>query len=326
MAQRRSRRAERSGHGRYGAHAAPCRRNSGIAPDVGPLNRRRLVAALGVVPLVRRGLAVALGVVPLVRRGHCVAPASGSLLLRRLGVALLVALCWWAADGVNLDVQRIGRGLPAVANIVSLMIPDLRWLWPAIEAMGETLAIALIGTSAGALAAVPVALLAARNVAVFRIVAAVGRQISNAVRAFPELVLGMLFVASYGPGATAGALALGVHSVGMLSRLYADVIESVDPGPSEALVAAGACRLQVFRLAVLPQVLPEFVAVALYRFEINLRSANLLGLVGAGGIGVILHQALTLRRWGVVGACLLVIVAAVTAVDIAGAWLRKRLI
>ena len=184
----------------------------------------------------------------------------------------------------------------------------------------------LIGTTLGALAAIPVALLAARNIVVYRAVAAVGRQLSNAIRAFPELVLGIFFVASYGPGATAGTLALGVHSIGMLAKMYADVMENVDPGPAEALTAAGATRLQVFRFAILPQVLPEFAATALYRFEINLRAANVLGLVGAGGIGVILLQALTLRRWGVVGACLLVIIIAVTAVDYGSAWLRKRLV
>lgn len=254
-------------------------------------------------------------------------PAGAASLVRRVAVVVfIIALCWWAAQGVRLDVQRIGRGLPAIAKIVTLMVPDPRWLWPAMEAMGQTLAIALIGTTVGALAAVPVAILAARNVVVYRAAAALGRQLSNAIRAFPELVLGVFFVASYGPGATAGALALGVHSIGMLARLYADVIENVDPGPAEALLAAGASKLQVFRFAMLPQVLPEFVATALYRFEINLRAANVLGLVGAGGIGVVLLQALTLRRWGVVGACLLVIIAVVTAVDYASAWLRRRLV
>jgi phosphonate ABC transporter, permease protein PhnE len=246
---------------------------------------------------------------------------------RRAAVAaVIIVLCVWAAQGIRLDIQRIGRGLPAIVNIFALMVPDRQWLWPAIEAMGETLAIALIGTTIGALAAVPVAFLAARNVVVYRAAAAVGRQVSNAIRAFPELVLGVFFVASYGPGAAAGALAIGVHSIGMLARLYADIIENVDPGPAEALLAAGATRLQVFRFAILPQVLPEFIATALYRFEINLRSANVLGLVGAGGIGVVLLQALTLRRWGVVGACLLVIIAAVSAVDYGSAWLRRRLV
>lgn len=249
-----------------------------------------------------------------------------SVIRRGIVFALLAGLCWWAAGGIHLDFNRVGRGLPAVANLIARMGPDREWLWPALEAMGQTLAIALIGTTMGALAAVPVALLAARNVVVYRIVASLGRQLSNAIRAFPELVLGIFFVAAYGPGATAGALALGVHSIGMLARLYADVIENVDPGPAEALFAAGATKLQVFRFAVLPQVLPEFVATALYRFEINLRSANVLGLVGAGGIGVLLQQALTLRRWSVVGACLVVIIAVVTLVDVASARLRRRLV
>lgn len=249
-----------------------------------------------------------------------------SLLRRAAAAAFVIALCWWAAAGLQVNIQRIGRGLPAVARILASMVPDSLWLWPAAEAMGQTLAIALIGTTLGAVLAIPVALLAARNVVVYRAVAAVGRQLSNAIRAFPELVLGVFFVASYGPGAAAGTLALGVHSAGMLAKLYADIIENVDPGPAEALLAAGATKLQVFRHAILPQILPEFLATALYRFEINLRAANVLGLVGAGGIGVILLQALTLRRWGVAGACLLVIVTVVSAVDYGSAWLRNRLV
>jgi len=251
---------------------------------------------------------------------------AASLLQRTAILVFLVALCWWAAAGIQINVQRIGRGLPAIARIFSSMAPDAQWLWPAVETMGQTLAIALIGTTLGAVLAIPVAILAARNIVVYRAISALGRQLSNAIRAFPELVLGVFFVAAYGPGATAGTLALGVHSIGMLAKLYADIMENVDPGPAEALLAAGAGKLQVFRFAILPQVLPEFVAAALYRFEINLRAANVLGLVGAGGIGVILLQALTLRRWGVVGTCLLVIVAVVSVVDYGSACLRKRLV
>src|SRR5690606_35374645 len=121
-----------------------------------------------------------------------------SLVRRAVTATLFIALCGWAAQGVRLDLDRIGRGLPAIGNIVVRMVPDWEWLWPALAAMGQTLAIALVGTTLGALAAIPVALLAARNVVVYRIVAAVGRQLSNAIRAFPEIVLGVLFVASYG--------------------------------------------------------------------------------------------------------------------------------
>lgn len=249
-----------------------------------------------------------------------------SVMIRTVVSAAIIGLCIWAATGLRIDVERLGRGLPAIANIITRMIPDRNWLWPAIEAMGHTFAIALIGTTMGALLALPVALLAARNVVLYRIVAAVGRQLSNAIRSFPEIILGVFFVASYGPGPTAGALAIGVHSIGMLARMYADTIENVDSAPAEALIAAGATKLQVFRFAILPQVLPELIATALYRFEINLRSANVLGLVGAGGIGVILLQALTLRRWGIVGACLLVIIIVVSFVDYGSAWLRKKLV
>lgn len=299
--------------------------------------------------------------------------------LRPIGtVALIAVLGWifaWAAAGVRIDLDRIGRGLPAIGRIVTLMFPaqvapatvrwlfagvagagvlgfievrrwkrapivsgmivtalilygvaNREWLAPSISAMGQSFAIALIGTTIGALLAVPLGFWAARNVVLYEFLAVLGRQVLNAVRTFPELVLAVFFVASYGPGPLAGAMAVGLHSVGMLGKLYADIVENIDKGPSEALEAAGATRWQMWMFAVIPQVLPEFIATALYRFEINIRAATTLGLVGAGGIGVILLQALSFRRWGVVGTALLVIVISVTIIDYVSAKLRQRII
>lgn len=215
----------------------------------------------------------------------------------------------------------------AVATVLVLYgVVDREWWGVSVSAMGQSFAIALIGTTIGSILAVPLGFWAARNVVAYNFLAALGRQVLNAVRTFPELVLAVFFVAAYGPGPVAGAMAVGLHSVGMLGKLYADVIENIDSGPSEALEAAGANRWQTWVFAVFPQVLPEFVATALYRFEINLRSATTLGLVGAGGIGVILLQALSFRRWSVVGTALLVIVISVTIVDFISARLRQRII
>lgn len=229
-----------------------------------------------------------------------------------------------------IEVRRWQRAPVLAVTAVTVLglygVAHRDWFGPSLSAMGQSFAIALIGTTIGALLAVPLGFWAARNVVVYNVVSALGRQVLNAVRTFPELVMAVFFVAAYGPGPLAGTMAVGLHSVGMLGKLYADIIENIDGGPSEALEAAGATRWQVWVFAVIPQVLPEFVATALYRFEINLRAATTLGLVGAGGIGVILLQALSFRRWSVVGTALLVIVISVTIIDYISAKLRQRII
>lgn len=247
-----------------------------------------------------------------------------------------VTVRWLAVGAVGavalgfIEVRRWKRTplLAVVAVVVICLygVANREWLVPSVSAMGQSLAIALIGTSIGSVLAIPLGFWAARNVVVYDVLAALGRQVLNAVRTFPELVMAVFFVASYGPGPLAGAMAVGLHSVGMMGKLYADIIENIERGPLEALDAAGATRWQMWIFAVIPQVLPEFVATALYRFEINMRAATTLGLVGAGGIGVILLQALSFRRWGVVGTALLVIVISVTIIDFFSAKLRQRII
>ncbi|GJM74786.1 hypothetical protein HMSSN036_70020 [Paenibacillus macerans] len=129
-----------------------------------------------------------------------------------------------------------------------------------------------------------------------------------------------------GPGSFAGVLALGLHSVGMLGKLFADEIENMDQGPAEALTAAGATRLQILWFAVLPQVLPGFLSYTLYRFEINLRSATILGMIGAGGIGTPLIFALSSRDWDRVGIIMLGIIVMITIIDLISGALRKKLV
>ncbi|HHY09324.1 MAG TPA: phosphonate ABC transporter, permease protein PhnE [Firmicutes bacterium] len=246
----------------------------------------------------------------------------------KLLIAVLAAyIFFWAASGVKVDLDRIKRGLPAVGRIFKSMFPpDWSMAGRALEGMLQSFYIAVLGTTIGSVLAVPLGFLAARNVTVYRILSAFGKQVLNAIRTFPELILAVFFVASYGPGPMAGLMAVGVHSTGMLGKLYADIIEGIERGPVEAAVSAGGNSLEVMRYSILPQVLPEFIATSLYRFEINMRAASTLGLVGAGGIGVLLLQALQFRRWPIVGMSLVVIVAAVTLVDYASAYIRKSIV
>ena len=153
------------------------------------------------------------------------------------------------------------------------------------------------------------------------------RQVLNAIRAFPELILAIaIFIPIAGFGPVAGALAIGIHSAGTLGKLTAEAIEGIDDGPVEAARAAGAGGLQVQRWGVLPQVLPELVGFWLYRFEINIRAGAVLGVVGAGGIGFLLQQTIAFSRWPLAGTAILVVIVATIIVDTISGGIRRRII
>lgn len=240
---------------------------------------------------------------------------------------MAIVVLVWSARGVNVDLPRFISGFPSIGNIISLMFPpDWSYLDTVLMRMLQSIHIALVGTFIGSILAVPIGFMAARNVTVYKVVSWIGKQLLNAIRTFPELILAVFFVAALGPGQLAGLMAVGIHSIGMLGKLFADIIEGIDEGPSEALRASGANKIEILWHAVFPQVLPEFIATSLYRFEINLRAATVLGMVGAGGIGVILDQALKYRRWSVVGMALLTVVIVVTTIDYSSAFVRKKII
>jgi phosphonate transport system permease protein len=150
----------------------------------------------------------------------------------------------------------------------------------------DTFLMAFAGTTIGVVLAIPVAMLSATNWTSSVFPRGVARALIVVTRALPELILALIFVRVYGAGVLPGILAIGIHSVGMLGKLFAEAIEQIDPGPREGAQATGAGRAQEFMTGIFPQVLPSFIAIALYRLDINFRAATLLGLVGAGGIGL----------------------------------------
>ena len=185
---------------------------------------------------------------------------------------------------------------------------------------------AWIGTLIGAALSLPLGFFAAHNVSP-RLVSVSIRVLLDAIRAFPEVVLAVvIFVPIAGLGPFAGALAIGIHSVGTLGKLTAEAIESIDTGPVEAARASGASGLQVQRWGVLPQVLPEVIAFWLYRFEINVRAAAALGVVGAGGIGSLLAETLRFGRYDKAGMAIIVIVVATLCIDQISGRVRRRVI
>ena len=244
-----------------------------------------------------------------------------------VGVGLVIA---WAAIGVDVDPAELLQLPGGVALVFYEMFlesgPDWSYLPTAINGMVESLQLAWVGTVIGAIISLPLGFFGAKNVS-SGFVSNVIRQLLNAIRAFPEIVLAIaIFIPIAGLGPVAGALAIGLHSVGTLGKLTAEVIEGIDPGPVEAARAAGGRSLQIQRWGVLPQVLPEIVAFWLYRFEINIRAAAVLGVVGAGGIGFSLQQTLQFKRYELAGTAIIVVVVATIAVDTVSGWVRRRII
>jgi phosphonate transport system permease protein len=254
-------------------------------------------------------------------------PSNTKRNIALFGAAIVVI---WSALSAGIDPSRILDLPGGVALVFYRMFleegPDWSYLPTAVEGMLESLQLAWVGTIIGAAISLPLGFFGAKNVS-SGLVSNVMRQVLNAIRAFPEIVLAIaIFIPIAGLGPVAGALAIGLHSVGTLGKLTAEVIEGIDPGPVEAARATGAGALQVQRWGVLPQVLPEIVAFWLYRFEINIRAAAVLGVVGAGGIGFSLQQTITFSRFPLAGTAIIVVVVATIAVDTVSGWLRRRII
>ncbi|WP_078593117.1 phosphonate ABC transporter, permease protein PhnE [Evansella clarkii] len=190
--------------------------------------------------------------------------------------------------------------------------------------MLETIAIAYAGVAVATILAIPVAFLAARNIS--HRFSYIGKSILNAIRAIPELIFAIIFVAAVGIGPYAGVLAISINSIGMLGKLYAEVIESIDKSNIDAIKASGGNRIQAMWYGVLPQVLPEFSSYSIYRFEIDVRASTVLGIVGAGGIGAPLILATYQRNWEDVGMILIVVVVFVSIIDLISGKIRKKLV
>jgi len=261
-------------------------------------------------------------------RGAQVSPPWTPLRMRRLGyaavTALVIVVSAWGAD---LNPVQFVRSLSGVGETAGLFWPPetggifttlLADLWLSVQ-------IAPGATVIGAVLALPIGALAARNVAPTPQVAHAFRLLVVVIRGIPELVLAVVFVVITGLGAVAGTLALAVGAVGLLGKLIADSLEEVDPGPEQAVRATGAGRWQVFCAGTLPQAAPAFVGHVLYQLDVNIRSATLLGIVGAGGVGFDLLSAAQILEFGLVTTILLLVFATVLAVEALAVWLRHEL-
>lgn len=263
-------------------------------------------------------------------------PSAPSKLPTTVGLVVSAVVVIGAIILVDANWDRLPELPPALVQYFGLMAegvlhvptedPYADYWTRALFAMIETLQMAWIGTVIGAILSFPIGFLAARNIAPTPVVF-VTRQVLNMIRAIPEVVFGIVIMLPiFGLGPLAGALAIGVGSIGTLGKLTSEVVESIDTGPVESARASGAASLSTIRWTIVPQVLPEVVAFWLYRFEINIRASAILGILGAGGVGSLLAQVFERRDWERIGITLTVIIVVTVIVDQISGAVRHRVI
>ncbi|MDP6483645.1 MAG: phosphonate ABC transporter, permease protein PhnE [Nitrospinota bacterium] len=282
-------------------------------------------------------------------------PALSAAIPERPGVSwkawgsglLLLAVLAWSYSGTEANFRELigEEGRSQMWKFVSGLWPpetSLKFLGGAARAAVQTLAISIMGTALSVIIASVLTAFASDNLMVRGVLferagagTAAGRlrytgywaaRTAMAVlRSVPEIVLAIIFIFAVGLGPFAGVLALGVHNGGVLGKLYSETLENVDPRPIEALQATGAGRFSIFLYGLLPQAFPQLLAYTLYRWEVNIRTATILGIIGGGGIGLKIHIALSLFLQNQLLVLIAVIFVLVTAVDFLSSYLRRRL-
>jgi phosphonate transport system permease protein len=241
-----------------------------------------------------------------------------------LAGAIFYVVCLNVAE---ISLSRLLEGLPRLAKWAArAWPPDFSEIGTLSYRAAETVAMATVGISFGAILAAPVCLLAARNVTPTMWLYYPARAFLNVLRGIDSFVFALILVAAVGLGPFAGVLGIAIHAAGSIAKLWAEAIETVEPGPLEAATMSGAGRLKVFLYALLPDVMPQLSSILLYLWEFNVRASTVLGIVGAGGIGQELKNSVDLLLFDRVFAILLIILVMVTAIDALSAWLRRRLI
>lgn len=240
------------------------------------------------------------------------------------GIAVVLL---YSIDAVDLgNVSRLFSGNDSTRLFVhDLLRPDFSDWKLFVAKMWETVQIALWGTFLAVLVGIPLGLAAARNMAPVWVVTPV-RWVMNLLRSVPDLVIGLLFVTAVGLGPLAGVLAIALNTAGVLAKLFSEAVESIDKGPVEGVRATGASKLHEIVWGVIPQVAPLWTSFALYRFESNSRSATVLGLIGAGGIGQVLFDSMNAFNFKAVSAIVIIVVIAVTLIDTLSQVMRRRLL
>ncbi|MGO4941215.1 phosphonate ABC transporter, permease protein PhnE [Ruoffia tabacinasalis] len=243
--------------------------------------------------------------------------------------AILLAFLIWSVTGVQFNGID-SRGSTIAGNIITgILSPDLEFLFEFSDKgvpylLFETICIAFLGTIFGSVLAIPVAFLMSQSI-VGPVLSFITRTLLVVIRTIPSFVYGLMFIRVTGPGAYAGVLTMSITSIGMVSKLYLDTIEEIDDGILEAMEAAGCNTFEKIRYGVIPQLFTNFLSTTIYRFDMNLRDATVLGLVGAGGIGAPLIFAMNSYRWSEVGSILIGLIILILVIEFISSKSREKL-
>jgi phosphonate transport system permease protein len=242
-----------------------------------------------------------------------------------IGLGGAVALFLFGVVQLDIPFNRLSDGMVRLGGFLRLMLPPDAGSWAEalkyLHALGETVSIAFLGTLGGALLALPVSLLAARNVVANRIVQFMTRRSLDTIRGVDTLIWALIWVGVVGLGPFAGILAVICSDFGSFGKLFSEAIEAADKNPAEGVRSAGGSHLHGVRFGLLPQVFPILLSQVLYYFESNTRSATIIGIVGAGGIGLQLAEQIRVLEWQKVSFLILLILVAVSAID----WISGKL-
>lgn len=250
-------------------------------------------------------------------------------IMKILTTAFILSLVTWSLSTIQYNgIQESGLGI-AKSIVVGIFSPNTDLLLNFTNTgvpylLLETIAIAVLGTIIGAIVSIPFAFVCASNI-VPRWLSTIGTFVVAAIRTFPSFVYGLMFIRVAGPGAFTGVLTISVISIGMITKLYIEAIEDLDKKILESLDAAGCTVVQKVRYGILPQLSTNFISTAIYRFEINLKDATILGLVGAGGIGAPLIAGMNSYKWSDVGAILVGLMILVLIVEYVSTKVRTKL-
>jgi len=253
------------------------------------------------------------------------------LALRRLkrGGVLLLLISFYAISVrlAQVDLNKLLTGLPKMAGwALKAWPPATRELDVLLLRAAETVAMAAVGTTIATIFALALCIFAARNLTPSPLLYYPARWLLNALRGIDSFVFALLFVAAVGLGPFAGVLGIGLHTWGTMAKLFAETIETVEPGPIDAAMLSGANRLKVISYALLPDILPNIASLTLFWWEFNVRASTVLGVVGAGGIGQELKNSMDLLDFPRLLTIILIILAMVTTIDQFSAWLRRSLV
>lgn len=254
-------------------------------------------------------------------------PRSKTLYAGVIAFVVITAVSVSERWGIGLQLGELigdlGNGRQILEQLLS---PNWAFLPRVVEPLIETFQIAVVAAFIGCGLALPISFFASRTTVPNRPTLTISRGILSVIRAIPDFLYALIFVAAIGIGALPGILALIFFNIGVVAKLLSETVDGVDTGPIEAVDAGGSTRTQMVRWAVLPQVLPNYVAFSLYAFELNVRASTVLGFVGAGGIGFLLKIEYQFLKWSNVSVIIICLFVIVFLIELVSIRLRRRLV